>query len=98
MLERTHALYKKPIWITEFAPADWKAGPGKPNRFSEEQIEHFMREVLPALNKLPYVERYAWFSSSPESPQLGVSALFDKDGKPDVLRETNSPRTIRSPD
>jgi len=30
--------------------------------------------------ELPYVERFAWFSASQDSPQLGISALFDKDG------------------
>ncbi len=81
LLDRVYHLYDRPIWITEFAPADWHAGLGRPNRFSKEQVEAFMRDVVPALMKLPYVERFAWFSSSPDSPELGISALFDAKGE-----------------
>jgi hypothetical protein len=80
MLDRIHELYGKPLWITEFAPADWSAKADKPNRFSQEQIGQFMRKVIPALIQCPYVERFAWFSGDPKSPQLGTSALFNEDG------------------
>jgi hypothetical protein len=39
-----------------------------------------MKEVLPKLEKLDFVERYAWFTSSPDHAKLGPSALFDHDG------------------
>ncbi len=80
LLDRVHRLYGKPLWITEFAPADWSARADKPNRFTPEQVAQFMRKVIPALTQCPYVERFAWFSADPQSPQLGVSALFNRDG------------------
>ena len=39
-----------------------------------------MRVVLPAMDKLDYVQRYAWYSASPDDAALGASALFQKDG------------------
>jgi arylsulfatase A-like enzyme len=80
-IQRIHDLYGKPIWITEFAVADWKAKTVKENRHSPQKVLAFMREVLPALDKLDYVERYAWFSGSIDSPELTCSALFNKDGE-----------------
>ncbi len=80
MLERIHEKYQRPLWITEFAPADWKAGKGRPNRYTAAQAARFMRTVLPELNKRDYVERYAWFSGSPKDAALGISALFNEDG------------------
>jgi hypothetical protein len=79
-LEQVHALYKKPIWITEFAIADWKAKTIKDNKQSETDVLRFMRAVLPQLERLDYVERYAWFTAPVDDPALGTSALFHKDG------------------
>jgi hypothetical protein len=75
-LARVHALYHRPLWITEFAPADWSGHHG----ITPEQSAAFMKIVLPAMDKLPYVQRYAWFSAAPEDAALGASALFQKDG------------------
>jgi hypothetical protein len=80
MLARVHDLYQRPLWVTEFAPADWSAGPGHPNRWSPAQVAAFMRVVLPEMNRRPYVQRYAWYSAAPDDPALGPSALFAKDG------------------
>ena len=58
-VEAMHKLYQKPVWITEFCPADWSAD-SKPNRFNERQVQDFMRAVVPALQGRGYVERFAW--------------------------------------
>ncbi|HEX5791530.1 MAG TPA: glycoside hydrolase family protein [Luteolibacter sp.] len=79
-LEQVHQLYGKPIWITEFAVADWNAKTRAANKHSPETVLRFMKEVLPQLDKLDYVERYAWFSASEDSAPLGPSALFRADG------------------
>lgn len=79
-LRAIHKLYNLPIWITEFAVADWDTKPEKPNRFSEDEVAAFLQKVLPELEKAPYIERYAWFPSGPKFPALSSSALFDKDG------------------
>lgn len=80
-LERVSRKYGRPIWLTEFAVGDWKAKRPEKNRFRPEKIATFMKEILPALDAAPFVERYAWFSASQESGPLGTSALFDGQGK-----------------
>jgi Glycosyl hydrolase catalytic core len=56
-LEAIYIRYKKPIWLTEFALANyWKKVPAT----EQEQIA-FMAQALPMLEALPFVERYAWF-------------------------------------
>ena len=74
-LARVHDLYHRPLWVTEFAPADWSGHRG----ISPQQAANFMRVVLPAMNKLSYVQRYSWFSASPDDAALGAAALFNKD-------------------
>jgi len=79
-IETIHKLYGKPIWITEFAVADWQAKTLARNRYSEDQVLAFMKDVLPRLDQLDFVERYAWFGPGPENPALGTSSLFKSDG------------------
>lgn len=80
-LERIHRMYdERPIWITEFAVGDWNAKSAEENRHKPEAVLRFMEEVLPKLDKLDFVERYAWFPAKPTSIPLGTSALFDDTG------------------
>jgi hypothetical protein len=79
-LERIHEMYGKPIWLTEFAPADWSAKTLKDNENSPKDVLRFMKKALPKLDKLEFLERYAWFSSETTHPKLGSSALFEEDG------------------
>lgn len=84
-IDAVHAKYGMPIWITEFAVADWDATdkPGS-NRYSEDQVLAFMKTVLPELEKRPFVERYAWFGAGRHSlshEQVRTSRLFEKDGR-----------------
>lgn len=83
-IDRVYQKYRLPIWITEFAVADWKAKnkPGT-NQFSDTQVLAFMRTVLPELEKRDYVERYAWFGAGKHSlthEQVRTSRLFEKNG------------------
>jgi len=86
-LRKIDAVYEKyqlPIWITEFAVADWEALK-KPNgnRYSEDEVLAFMQAVLPELEKRSYVVRYAWFGASNyalEHEEVRTSRLFEKDG------------------
>lgn len=80
-LEAIHKLYKKPLWITEFAVGDWNAQSLVENRFKPDEVLKFMKDVLPKLDRLDFVERYAWFPADIDSPPLGNSALWDADGK-----------------
>jgi len=84
-LQRLDAVYKhygKPIWITEFAVADWSARQAGTNRYSEEQVMAFMKAVIPELEKRSYVERYAWFGAGRGSGSEAVrtSRLVDSQG------------------
>lgn len=90
LVDRLESVYKRfgrPLWITEFAVGDWKAKSPAENRHSAKRIVAFMRELLPTLDALPFVHRYAWFSSSPSNPALGTSALFDESGRLTELGE-----------
>lgn len=86
-LEAIHQLYDKPIWITEFAIADWSAKSSKDIEHSPEDVLNFMKKVLPKLEQLDFVERYAWFHAAPNHPKLGSSALFDDNGELTELGE-----------
>lgn len=80
-LKEVHDLYNRPIWITEFAPADWSATSPEKSKFTKLQILNFMTEVLPALDNLDYLQRYSWFSASETSGPLGNAALFTSSGQ-----------------
>lgn len=86
-IEAVHSLFKRPIWITEFAVGDWEATSPETNRHRPERILKFMEELLPMLEAMDIVERYAWFPAGQDNKALGTSALFDKDGKLTPLGE-----------
>jgi len=79
-LDKIHKLYGKPIWLTEFCPADWSAKKKGNNGISPEQVKKFMLEVLPKLDELEYVERYAWFTCRDDNLALISSQLIRDDG------------------
>ncbi len=84
-LKLIHNLYNRPIWLTEFAPADWSATSPATSKVTKAMALTFMQQILPALEKMDYVERYSWFSADPGSAALGNSALFDTAGKLTLL-------------
>lgn len=65
--------YQKPVWITEFAVANWT----KSNFYSSNQVMTFMSAILPALNSRSYVARYAWKDRVASDPWMGSSCLVD---------------------
>ncbi|HEY3268390.1 MAG TPA: glycosyl hydrolase [Armatimonadota bacterium] len=71
-----HNLYGKPLWITEFAPADWSGQRG----VTVQQATNYMRAVVPELNRRSYVLRYAWFSADTGDGYLGTAGLVNADG------------------
>ena len=75
VLDDAYRLYRRPLWITEFAVADWQNGAGKPPRFTADQVVQFMQAVLPLLERSKVVERYAWFPAGVDDQHLGMSAL-----------------------
>jgi hypothetical protein len=79
-IQAAYDLYQKPIWITEFGVADWGAASVAQNRYTAAQVLAFLENVLPRLDAMPFVVRYAWFNASPTHPALAPSALFNTDG------------------
>ncbi len=79
-LEKVHRMFGKPIWITEFAVGDWEAESVDRNHHRPAAVLKFMEQALPALEKLDFVERYAWYPAKPDNRHLGTCALFDADG------------------
>jgi hypothetical protein len=79
-IDDIHEAYGKPIWITEFAVADWAARDGRKNRYSTEATERFMTTVLPELERRPYVERYAWMGAGAYREATVTSRLVDDTG------------------
>jgi len=80
-LQKIHDLYQRPIWLTEFAPADWNASSPVDSKVTKAKALEFVSQVLPMLDTIPYVHRYSWFSANQQSAALGNSALFDNFGK-----------------
>lgn len=75
-----HEKYGKPIWVTEYAVADWNATSSNPCRYSRAQTEDFMRATVAGLRAMPFVERFAWKTRSAKDIKMGCSALFHTNG------------------
>ncbi|HEX3388985.1 MAG TPA: sigma-70 family RNA polymerase sigma factor [Streptosporangiaceae bacterium] len=57
-LQAVHARYHKPIWLTEFALANFGGSPQTPSRPRQAA---FLTAATAMLQRLSYVQRYAWF-------------------------------------
>ncbi len=79
-MERVYRMFERPIWITEFAVGDWRAASRAENRHQPREIARFMSELLPRLDALKFIERYAWYPAKPVHRALGPCALFNDDG------------------
>lgn len=77
-----HKDYGRPIWVTEFGVNDKRASAENPSKVTSKEVIRFLREVLPALEKLPWVERYCLYAPHhPNNAKNGSSCLFDDKGK-----------------
>ena len=52
-----HERYGKPVWVTEYAVADWDATSTRPCVDSRAQTEDFMRATVAGMRAMPLVER-----------------------------------------
>lgn len=64
--------YKKPVWVTEFAPQTAGDARENPNRFSQAEVEAFIEESTQWMRKSDCVQRYAWHDA-----KVGTSSLFE---------------------
>jgi hypothetical protein len=77
-LDAVHEKFKKPIWVTEFAVADWT---GKhPGGYPLEDVKTFMDLACRGMDARPFVERYSWKTRDVADSHMGTSALFNPDG------------------
>ncbi len=77
MIEDLWNRYHKPIWITEFAVANWPSNQDDIQSwgYTKQQVYDYMSKILDYLDTCPYVERYAWFSfGDPDGNPYGESA------------------------
>lgn len=79
-VDKIARLYKRPLWITEFCPADWTATKTGKNQHAEKDVLRFIKDALPRLERSSDVERYAWFGTAPGNTPTGCSALCDASG------------------
>lgn len=61
-LEALHHMYGLPIWLTEFN----SGGSQHKDTVNEDHQFAYMKEALPLLESLTYVQKYAWFSACHE--------------------------------
>lgn len=80
-LEAVHHKFKLPIWLTEYSLIRWSDPPGYPSW--EEQAE-FAAKSVEMLERLPFVERYAWYSLPPwwTNDSSETTALYYQNGEP----------------
>jgi hypothetical protein len=66
------AAYGKPVWVTEFAPQTAAQARADPQKYSQAQVDQFIRETTRWMAASPCVHRYAWHDA-----KRGSSALFE---------------------
>jgi Glycosyl hydrolase catalytic core len=76
-----HLRYGRPVWVTEFAVADWSATPARPSRYTTREVGDFMQAAVAGMRVMPFVERFAWKSREPTDPAMGPSALYKTNGQ-----------------
>ena len=77
-IDAIYAKYQKPIWVTEFAVADWA---GKyPGGYDVNLVQEFMKGACAGLESRDFVERYTWKTRTLADTNLGTSSLFNDDG------------------
>ncbi|MEW2911736.1 glycosyl hydrolase [Leisingera sp. JC11] len=72
-LRAVHREYGRPVWVTEFAHIDWN----RPAAASHAQNAAFARKAIAMMERLPFVERHAWFAANPypwqgRAPQINL--------------------------
>lgn len=85
-LKAVYERWGKKIWITEFGVRDDNTGgdPAK-NRYTPAQMLSFTQTLLPQIEEMEGVDRYAWFNSSPTMSGLWPCALIDANGLPTIV-------------
>ena len=80
-LQSIYNTFQKPLWLTEFAQINY----GSPDAMfpSYDQQLAFMGAAVPALEAVPYLERFAWYALFPDQLYSNdTAALYNNDGSP----------------
>ncbi len=80
----------RPVWLTEMGIADFHVKKLEDNAYKMNDIAKFMRTILPKLEQLEIVERYAWFHGMINDPNYGNMALVDLQGELTILGQIYS--------
>lgn len=77
-LQDVYDAYKRPIWVTEWALADWD----HPNRFTAEEQGAFFEAATQMMDDLPFVEKQAWFATREglDGWRLNSALIDDQNG------------------
>lgn len=81
-LQEQYDRYKRPIWLTEFSGSTgyWIEHENPPVTAAKNAA--FIRQALPMLESLPFLERYAWFELKwTDAPWAEVALVNPKTGK-----------------
>jgi Glycosyl hydrolase catalytic core len=77
-VSKVYELFKKPIWVTEFACTNWN--PAEP--IGCQEVIQFMKEALQFLDGASFIEKYSWFGAMEDvGEDVGRSNGLQKDGK-----------------
>ena len=77
MLEDVHRKYGLPVWLTECGAADVSAWRQKQrSKPTPEMAQCFLKKLLSMLERLPFLERYAWFADR-IGAEYSLGTLFD---------------------
>ena len=74
--------YNLPVWVTEFAPQTTGSSRENPNKYTQNEINEFIKQTVQWMEKESMVHRYAWHNSKIDG---STSCLFKEDG---TLSET----------
>jgi len=69
--------YNLPVWITEFAPQTSSSSSDSPRKYTQDDVNNFIKGSLTWMESESMVQRYAWHNSK----VIGsTSNLFNEDG------------------
>ena len=80
-IQATYAKYHKPIWVTEYALMNFSGSPRLP---SAKVQADFVTKSTAMLERLSYVERYAWFAFPTSTDGSDGTGLYRPGGVPTV--------------
>lgn len=85
-IDALHDRWGKPVWVTETAvSANFKETPSgigtaKSTKYTRAQVNQYITDLWPELQKRPWLERFAWKTRNVNDNQMWFSALFNNDG------------------